>query len=80
MVKETNIEVMLDTMVLEIEEKIIHAINTEKGYLTIEAESIVKYPFSVFIACIIFSSISDVYKRQDLLCLLFSFENLIHIP
>ena len=41
MVKETNIEVMLDTMVLEIEEKIIHAINTEKGYLTIEAESIV---------------------------------------
>lgn len=41
MVKETNIEVMLDTMVLEIEEKIIHAINTEKGYLTIEAEAIV---------------------------------------
>lgn len=41
MVKETNIEVMLDTMVLEIEGKIIHAINTEKGYLTIEAESIV---------------------------------------
>ncbi|MDU5261795.1 MAG: FAD-dependent oxidoreductase [Clostridium celatum] len=41
MVKETNIEVMLDTMVLEIEGKIIHAINTEKGYLTIEAEAIV---------------------------------------
>ena len=41
MVEGTNIEVMLDTMVLEIEEKIIHAINTEKGYLTIEAESIV---------------------------------------
>lgn len=41
MVKGTNIEVMLDTMVLEIEGKIIHAINTEKGYLTIEAESIV---------------------------------------
>lgn len=41
MVKGTNIEVMLDTMVLEIEGKIIHAINTERGYLTIEAESIV---------------------------------------
>lgn len=41
MVKGTNIEVMLDTMVLEIEEKVIHAINTEKGYLTIEAEAIV---------------------------------------
>ena len=41
MVEGTNIEVMLDTMVLEIEGKIIHAINTEKGYLTIEAESIV---------------------------------------
>lgn len=41
MVKGTNIEFMLDTMVLEIEGKIIHAINTEKGYLTIEAESIV---------------------------------------
>ncbi|MDU1854889.1 MAG: FAD-dependent oxidoreductase, partial [Clostridium baratii] len=34
MVEGTNIEVMLDTMVLEIEGKIIHAINTEKGYLT----------------------------------------------
>lgn len=41
MVKGTSIEIMLDTMVLEIEGKIIHAINTEKGYLTIEAESIV---------------------------------------
>lgn len=41
MVKGTSIEVMLDTMVLEIEGKIIHSINTEKGYLTIEAESIV---------------------------------------
>lgn len=41
MVEGTNIEVMLDTMVLEIEGKIIHAINTEKGYLTIEAEAIV---------------------------------------
>ncbi|GAA0120070.1 FAD-dependent oxidoreductase [Clostridium perfringens] len=41
MVEGTNIEVMLDTMVLEIEGKIIHAINIEKGYLTIEAESIV---------------------------------------
>lgn len=41
MVEGTNIEVMLDTMVLEIEGKIIHAIDTEKGYLTIEAEAIV---------------------------------------
>lgn len=41
MVEGTNIEVMLDTMVLEIEGKIIHAINTEKGYLIIEAEAIV---------------------------------------
>lgn len=41
MVKGTNIAVILDTMVLEIEGKIIHAINTEKGYLTIEAEAIV---------------------------------------
>lgn len=41
MVEGTNIEVMSDTMVLEIEGKIIHAINTEKGYLTIEAEAIV---------------------------------------
>lgn len=41
MVEGTNIEVMLDTMVLEIEDKIIHAINTKKGYLTIEAEAIV---------------------------------------
>ncbi len=41
MVEGTNIEVRLDTMVLEIEGKIIHAINTEKGYLTIEAEAIV---------------------------------------
>ena len=41
MVEGTNIEVMLDTMVLEIEGKIIHTINTEKGYLTIEAEAIV---------------------------------------
>lgn len=41
MVEGTNIEVMLDTMVLEIEDKVIHAINTEKGYLTIEAEAIV---------------------------------------
>ncbi|EGT3599357.1 FAD-dependent oxidoreductase [Clostridium perfringens] len=41
MVEGTNIEVMLDTMVLEIEGKIIHAINIEKGYLTIEAEAIV---------------------------------------
>lgn len=41
MVEGTNIEVMLDTMVLDIEGKLIHAINAERGYLNIEAEAIV---------------------------------------
>lgn len=41
MVKNTNIDIMLDTMVLEIEDKVVHAINSEKGYLTIEADAIV---------------------------------------
>lgn len=41
LVKETEIEVMLDTMVLMIQNKTVHAINSEKGYLTLEAEAIV---------------------------------------
>ncbi|WP_297636307.1 FAD-dependent oxidoreductase [uncultured Clostridium sp.] len=41
LVKETNIEVMLDTMVLMVDKKIIHAIDSEKGYLTLEAEAVV---------------------------------------
>ena len=41
-VKDTNIEIKLDTMVLEIEEdKKIHAINTEDGYMILEAKSII---------------------------------------
>ncbi|MGG7144538.1 NAD(P)/FAD-dependent oxidoreductase [Clostridium nigeriense] len=42
LVKDTNIEVKLDTMVLEIEEdKKIHAINTEDGYMILESKSII---------------------------------------
>ena len=42
MVKDTKIEVMLNTMVLEIEEnKTIHAINSINGYMEIEAKSII---------------------------------------
>ena len=42
MVKETDIEVKLDTMVLQIEEdKTVHAINTENGYMILKAKSIV---------------------------------------
>lgn len=42
LVKDTNIEIKLDTMVLEIEEdKKIHAINTEDGYMILEAKSII---------------------------------------
>ncbi|MDO4534966.1 MAG: FAD-dependent oxidoreductase [Clostridium perfringens] len=41
MVKGTEIEVKLDTMVLDIEDKIIHAINSEDGYINIEAKAIV---------------------------------------
>ncbi|MBE6055029.1 MAG: FAD-binding protein [Clostridium sartagoforme] len=42
LIESTNIEVKLDTMVLEIEEdKKIHAINTEDGYMVLEAKSIV---------------------------------------
>ena len=42
LVENTNIEIKLDTMVLEIEEdKRIHAINTEDGYMILEAKSII---------------------------------------
>lgn len=42
LVQDTNIEIKLDTMVLEIEEdKKIHAINTEDGYMILEAKSII---------------------------------------
>ena len=42
LVKETKIEVMLDTMVLDIsKKKIVHAINPEMGYMEIEAEAII---------------------------------------
>jgi len=42
MIKETKVEVMLNTMVLDItKEKIIHAINPEVGYMEIETESII---------------------------------------
>ncbi|MCF0147321.1 MAG: NAD(P)/FAD-dependent oxidoreductase [Clostridium sp.] len=42
LVEDTNIEIKLDTMVLEIEEdKKIHAINTEDGYMILEAKSII---------------------------------------
>ena len=42
MVKETNIEVMLNTMVLDIEKnKTIHVINSEDGYMEIEAKAVI---------------------------------------
>ena len=42
MVKETNIEIMLNTMVLDIEEnKTVHVINSEDGYIEIEAKAII---------------------------------------
>lgn len=42
MLKETSIETLTDTMVLEIsEEKVVRAISTERGYMEIEAEAIV---------------------------------------
>lgn len=42
MIKETKVEVMLNTMVLDItKEKIIHAINPEMGYMEIETEAII---------------------------------------
>ena len=42
MVKETDIEVRLDTMVLQIEkDKSVHAINTINGYMILKAKSII---------------------------------------
>lgn len=42
LVKDTNIEIKLDTMVLEIEEdKKIHAINAKDGYMILESKSII---------------------------------------
>ncbi|NLZ49845.1 MAG: FAD-dependent oxidoreductase [Clostridiales bacterium] len=42
MVNSTKVEVMLNTMVLDIEgNKTIHAINSEKGYMEIEAKAII---------------------------------------
>lgn len=41
MVENTEIEVKLDTMVLDIEDKVIHAINSKDGYIQIEAKAIV---------------------------------------
>ena len=42
LVKNTNIEIKLDTMVLEIEEdKKIHAINSEDGYMILETKAII---------------------------------------
>ena len=42
MIKETKVEVMLNTMVLDItKKKIVHAINPEMGYMEIEAEAII---------------------------------------
>lgn len=42
MIKNTNIEVKLDTMVLEIEEpKIVHTINSKDGYMRIKTKSII---------------------------------------
>lgn len=42
MLKDTNIEVMLDTMVLDVaENKVVHAMNKTEGYMQLEAKSIV---------------------------------------
>ena len=42
MVKKTDIEIKLDTMVLEIErDKTIHVINTKDGYMKLKAKSLV---------------------------------------
>lgn len=41
-IKDTTIEVKLDTMVLDIQkEKILHAINTKDGYMELKAQSII---------------------------------------
>ncbi len=41
MVDNTEIQVKLDTMVLNIEDKVIHAINSKDGYVQIQAKAIV---------------------------------------
>ena len=42
MVTATDIEVKLDTMVLEVDKrKVVHAVNSKDGYMTLEARSIV---------------------------------------
>ncbi|MDO4555710.1 MAG: FAD-dependent oxidoreductase [Lachnospiraceae bacterium] len=42
MVKDTNIEVMLDTMVLDVaDNKVVHAMNKKDGYMQLEGKSIV---------------------------------------
>lgn len=43
MLEETNIEVMLDTMVLDVDEaaKTVHAMNKKNGYMALEAKAIV---------------------------------------
>lgn len=42
MLKDTNIEVMLDTMVLDVaDNKVVHAMNKTEGYMQLEAKSIV---------------------------------------
>ena len=42
MIMDTNVDVKLDTMVLDIEsDKVVHAVNTKDGYMTIKANAIV---------------------------------------
>lgn len=42
MLKDTNIEVMLDTMVLDVtEDKVVHAMNKTNGYMQLEGKAIV---------------------------------------
>ena len=43
MLNETNIEVMLDTMVLDVDEteKCVHAMNKKNGYMNLEGKSII---------------------------------------
>ncbi|MGL5067718.1 MAG: NAD(P)/FAD-dependent oxidoreductase [Sarcina sp.] len=41
LVEKTNIDIMLDTMVLTLDNKTVHAISSEKGYITIDAQAII---------------------------------------
>ncbi|MGL4760154.1 MAG: NAD(P)/FAD-dependent oxidoreductase [Sarcina sp.] len=41
LVEKTNIDIMLDTMVLTLDGKTVHAISSEKGYITIDAQAII---------------------------------------